>query len=619
MDTQIPPSSFNDVNSFRPLLQYNGDANQSPFVFESGYLGQGQEGVLFEMTSAHESRISTSRYMLYGRVTARMRHTTAAGLVSSFRTQSDVGDTIEFRLGGTNVTRISTNFGALDKSPSLLGLDETTKGFNVNEFHNYTIDWTPSNVSWAVDNQIIRTLQRQNAGNMFPRSPSRVVFALYGTSSGSSKQEKDWANGILSYQDKGYQDRGYFAQELSHVTINCPDLKLSNVSLTGVGAQPVAYYYTGKYSQSSQEPEFALSRDNIQLLPNPTQDGKPGIPGYPGASPQGPKPNMFTGGAGRQSTPTNTTAPSSGVSNGIKIGIPVAIGGAIVLGILGIALFYLYRKKKAQKTKAEWQRQQLQQQQQQSLSSRPVSSYAPSTMPTQAAPAMITYPSAPVSQNVAYAAPSSLSPPAAHDMYAQTPIIMPAVAYSTQDTGDTSMALSDKHSEASDTYVTEGPSESSKALVRTTSQDDMDERAYYYQDPYAPEPSYDVDSDAHSDSREHMHYAGHGAMSRFHPYLSPEENEQLAAQDAWDELRYAALGDDDSSYFQSRSEGRSLARHEADVLVSHPSTRARSHRHRAQHRAAYSQGGALSPPTHTHSHALVESRRTTFDPAEGFD
>ena len=39
MDLAIKPDMYNQDNYFRPLLRYNGDASQTPFVFEQGYLG----------------------------------------------------------------------------------------------------------------------------------------------------------------------------------------------------------------------------------------------------------------------------------------------------------------------------------------------------------------------------------------------------------------------------------------------------------------------------------------------------------------------------------------------------------------------------------------------------
>ena len=61
MDLDVKRLSFDDTNMFRPLLQFNGDPHAAPFVFESGYLGAGEDGVLLEMNAPHDSVVATSQ------------------------------------------------------------------------------------------------------------------------------------------------------------------------------------------------------------------------------------------------------------------------------------------------------------------------------------------------------------------------------------------------------------------------------------------------------------------------------------------------------------------------------------------------------------------------------
>ena len=219
MDLAIKPDMYNQDNYFRPLLRYNGDASQTAFVFEQGYLGQGHNGVLFEKTSATDSRVSTARYLLYGTVTARLRHNPTSGLVTTFGTASDVGDAILFRLAGPESGRITTNYAAHGQSAQNIGTQKRMDNFTVAHFHNYTIDWSPHNITWKVDHQVIRTVSRKDAGDKFPRTPSRVLFTAYGVSESNNKNMKNWANGTLSFDDDGYRSRGFYSHELAHLRI----------------------------------------------------------------------------------------------------------------------------------------------------------------------------------------------------------------------------------------------------------------------------------------------------------------------------------------------------------------------------------------------------------------
>lgn len=505
MDVGIPPSVYNDASVFRPLLQYNGDASVAPFVFESGYLGQGSDGVLLEMNAAHSSRVSTSHYMLYGNVTARLRHNATVGLVASFGTASDVGDAIVFEMGGTNTSRVATNLAALGRTPSALGVDAHVPHFSFADWHNYTIAWAPNRITWSVDQHVVRTVQRSHATRYFPRSPSRILFTLRGTTAGSSQRERRWAGGILNVTSASFRERGYYAQELSHLTVACADLAQSNVSVTGVGSVPIAYYYTGTNSSASGAPAFQLSRDQVHLLAQPAADGKAGMPGLPGASPYGPRPNMYTGGTGR----SRGAPPSTSVSNGVKIGVPLGVGLAALAGMLAILVYYFVRRhRRAQR--------------------RPPSVADPSVPPLGIHPPGTIYSAYPLAEYTAEAEaePMPQEAPAAP--------AAPADLSWTFDDAQTPDA-SHKASLAHDAY-TEADSDDTSFL---------------------------------SEAPVHMHYAGHDTPPR-------AEHDRVAAQEAWDELRRAALGDD-------------------RPFVADKPFRAR----RGTHRAAYSEGGALSPSSHT--------------------
>lgn len=548
MDTSIPPNVYNDDSVFVPLMKYNGDAAAAPFVFESGYLGQGSEGVLLEMNAAHTSRLSTSHYLLYGNVTARLRHNATAGLVTSFGTASDVGDAIVFEVGGTNKSRVATNLAALGNAPSALGVDAKVPHFSFENWHNYTIAWTPNKITWLVDQNVVRSVTRAQAESHFPRSPSRILFTVRGTTSGSSKRERQWAGGTLDMTGTAFRDRGYYAQELSHLQVTCAELSQSNVSITGVGDAPVAYYYTGRNNSASGEPAFELSRDQIRLLSDPALDGKPGMPGWPGAAPNGPRPNMYTGGDGRSPRP----APSRSSSDGVKIGVPVAIGGAVFLGGLAILVYYFVRRhRRAQR--------------------RPPSVIDPTPYVDVVSPA-----AAPAYPLSAYEPAPSADPQERTYPRAYSPTIL---------TPDDSGA------------------HAKEPLVH--------DEDYYYQDPWAVTQDDDRSDELSTESEapKHMHYAGHGTLRRYDPRLTEAENERLAAQDAWEELRSAALGDD-APFFQTQHQDDASSR----LSAVHGPFRAR----RGTHRAAYSDGGALGPPP-AHTPTLSVSGSTGWHPRAPYD
>lgn len=90
----FPPTSYNNVSYFRPILQYTGDASKAPLTLDSGSLGKGPEGVLMQMTSQRQVKVSSTRYLFYGDVEARLRHNATQGLVAAFILMSDVKDEV---------------------------------------------------------------------------------------------------------------------------------------------------------------------------------------------------------------------------------------------------------------------------------------------------------------------------------------------------------------------------------------------------------------------------------------------------------------------------------------------------------------------------------------------
>lgn len=575
MDLDVKSNMYNQDRYFMPLLRYNGDATQTNFVFEEGYLGKGQDGVLFEKNAAMDSRVSTANYVLYGNITAKLRHNPTSGFVTTFGTLSDVGDMISFSFGGPNKARITTNYGANGSKAQPIGTQKRMNNFNIGDFHDYTIEWAPDKITWKVDNNIIRNVLRKDAQGKFPRSPSRVLFTASGVQENDAKSKKNWANGTLSFSKASFQQRGYYSHELSHLRINCASSKVANVNTTGVGERPVAYVYDNSTNPSTHELNFMLSMDSMRLLTSPAKDGRPGMPGSPGQSPNGDKPNMYTGGS-NGSSKSSGNADDDTVSNGIKIGIPVGIGGAVLLGALALLIFYFVRRQKR-------------------AARRPPSSLI-------SEPASI-----PPSDRMGHAAPSSLMNEHQQLDMAPVSVQQPQALLGPQPSYDLNQSISVPQTEhAIEDFSPDTSQESKEELMHTGDNPeatrDLDEAAYYYQDLYSRDDDavYDVDSDTNSqvsdDKPRHMHYAGHGDMRRYYPRLTEEENERLAAQDAWDELREAAIGETDDSFFKSHYRTTSAdPRRDSDLFISRRRNPGPHRPRRAHHRAAYSDGGALSP------------------------
>ncbi|WFD35087.1 hypothetical protein MCUN1_001936 [Malassezia cuniculi] len=539
-DFDVPPVVYNDSKVFRPIINYNGDPTLGQFTFESGYLGAGEQGVLLQMTKERESRISTTTYMVYGEASIKVRREPQNGIVSTFALLSNIGDAAIWQFSGNNGSRINTHYFSMGNQTTLVGREHNGgKNFTYGDFHTYGIRWNPESMEFTLDGKVFRTVQRNATQGNYPQSPARVQITTWGTTNLTNKQVLDWA-GSPSYETNSYKSNGFYALELAHLTVTCADISKANVSTTGVGSSPVAYYYT---NTSTARPIYMISRDQIHTIADPSKDAPEGTPGYPGQNVTGPMPNMWTGAIAKSSS-SSSSPPSpdlstsgnsngSGVNNGIKIGIPVGIGGAILAVILGVSIAWYMRHR----AKERRRRQMLERM------------YPPNSG-TSAAPEA--YNMVPVPETYPQ-----------QEYYAQPEEQQGGVEYDPLTAHEYGVNMHD----------------SSPILTK--------EEDYYYQDPYGTvDPVYQVPFDDESidgHSARPQHYAGHDDI--YHMSTDLRREDRRRAREA---LREAAFGDEGSAFFQSRSSRR----------TSEDRSRKKPSRAELPNKAVYSRGGAIPDSSH---------------------
>lgn len=561
VNASVPHSVYNNRDIFVPIESFNGDPSDHLFLFESGYLGQGGQGVQFETNKGHASRVSTARYMLYGTVEATLRHDTQKGLISTFGTLSDVGDAIMWQFTGQNKSTAAANYYAMNNQTDLTGTTlHLGSNFSAAEFHTYGLVWNEQGIRWTLDGREVHRVTRSQAGAQFPRSPSRVLFTTWGATPQTPRRLKKWAGGSMSYKSSMYTTQGYFSQELSHLRIECANLKQSNVTVTGAGSSPQAYVYTGKNSSVSGEPEFFLSRDKIQLISNPAKDGPDDVPGSPNLLEDGPNTNMFAGGTrninngasassgdGQSKNGTNTSnsrqgdAHSESTSTKVAIGVPVGIGGAVLLGALALLAAYLLRRQRKKKAAPPPPPPPMHEQ----PSAPPLGIHSPSPHPAMYAPP----------PNAAY--PQAYAPPAAMQGSPGVPSAPSTMPYSQPEVppshSDATMipmpAQDDKTLQEENTISTGYPG----ASYDETLTSDLDSERTASSDaslPSSPAPR----------RRHRMHYSMPGGRhgGSYASRLTKDQLEELAAQDEWHDLHHAALGADNEVFFQARSPASTL-------------------------------------------------------------
>lgn len=137
----------------------------------------------------------------------------------------------------TTTSRVSPSVRST--SPPLLVLSHTNtssddQGRNIslsdtfNNYHDYTIDWTPDKITWSIDGQVGRTKERKDTWNAtsnqweYPQTPARVQISIWpGGLASNAKGTIDWAGGEIDWNGDDIQTNGYYYTQFESVEVKC--------------------------------------------------------------------------------------------------------------------------------------------------------------------------------------------------------------------------------------------------------------------------------------------------------------------------------------------------------------------------------------------------------------
>jgi len=100
---------------------------------------------------------------------------------------------------------------------------------NVNtNWHTYEIDWTPDSITWSIDGNSVRVLQRSDTWNStanrfdYPQTPARVQLSLWpGGLSTNSEYTIEWAGGPIQWNSPYMSSGHYYYAQFQEVDIQC--------------------------------------------------------------------------------------------------------------------------------------------------------------------------------------------------------------------------------------------------------------------------------------------------------------------------------------------------------------------------------------------------------------
>jgi len=222
---------FTSLDRIIPNTKYLGDASKADWVSSGAPIIYNKNVLLTMPPDSVGTLLASSTYMWYGNVKATFKTSRGAGVVTAFILLADTKDEIDYEFVGVDLKTAQTNFyfqGITNYENS----QNITLSDTFNNFHTYEIDWTPDKITWSIDGQVGRVLERKDTWNatsnqwMYPQTPARVQLSLWpGGLASNAKGTVDWAGGQIDWNGADIKTNGYYYSMFQSVSVKCFDAK----------------------------------------------------------------------------------------------------------------------------------------------------------------------------------------------------------------------------------------------------------------------------------------------------------------------------------------------------------------------------------------------------------
>ncbi|GAB7364479.1 hypothetical protein MBLNU230_g5289t1 [Neophaeotheca triangularis] len=179
------------------------DANASWSAAAYTSLDYTSQGAEFTINRAGEApTVQTDFYFLFGRCDVRMKAAAGRGIVSSIVLESDVLDEIDWEFVGGDAAHVQSNYFGKGNTTTYDRATYIPVEKPLEEFHTYSLDWTPQALSWIIDGTVVRTLKYEdaNGGDNYPQTPMQLKLGNWaGGGPGQPEGTVEWAGGETDF------------------------------------------------------------------------------------------------------------------------------------------------------------------------------------------------------------------------------------------------------------------------------------------------------------------------------------------------------------------------------------------------------------------------------------
>jgi beta-glucanase (GH16 family) len=185
--------------------------------------------------------ITSNQYIFFGQVDVTVRASQGVGVVTSFVLQSDDLDEIDWEWLGGDATQVQTNYFSKGCTDTYDRGGFSPVSDPINNFHTYTIRWTPEKLDWIIDGAVVRTLTNSGLSGCsgYPQTPMQIKLGTWvGGRSDAPEGTIQWAGGLTDFSKAPFY--GYYQ------SIRIQDY------MGGQGATSASEYYYGDKSGTWQ-------------------------------------------------------------------------------------------------------------------------------------------------------------------------------------------------------------------------------------------------------------------------------------------------------------------------------------------------------------------------------
>ncbi|KAL2150804.1 hypothetical protein VTH82DRAFT_7367 [Thermothelomyces myriococcoides] len=169
-------------------------------------------GAVFSINKETDApTITSSKYIFFGQVDVTVRAARGTGIVTSFVLQSDDLDEIDWEWLGADNTQVQTNYFSKGCTETYDRGGYSPVADPIGQFHTYTIKWTPEQLDWIIDGNVVRTLRNEGLEGCagYPQTPMQIKLGTWVAGRKDAPQGTiDWAGGLTNFEEAPFD--GYY-------------------------------------------------------------------------------------------------------------------------------------------------------------------------------------------------------------------------------------------------------------------------------------------------------------------------------------------------------------------------------------------------------------------------